>query len=130
MPRIAWRATIVAALVLTAPAPTIAQSTGDAADQRLRVRVVPRYAPAPGSLRVTSWVQPDDRNRRLIVELDSPALYRSSELPLDGDQAARRHALTFTHLPRGQYEIRIRVLGIDTDIRAVRSFSVTSDAAR
>jgi hypothetical protein len=116
------RATFLAALLATL---NVASSAPAQERERLRVRVVPQFTtPAPGNMRVIAWVEPDARNRRLIVELDSIRLFRSTERPLDGEHAARRHAVVFTHLPAGNYEIRIRLTGIDSDVEAVRTFQV------
>ncbi|MBI4486461.1 MAG: hypothetical protein HY655_10660 [Acidobacteria bacterium] len=119
--RAAWA---ILAAMLVAPLPTPA-----VAGERLEVRIVPHFTSAPGSLRVTVSVEPDDRNRRLTVEVDSPALYRSSERPLNGDRAARTYAITFTHLPPGNYEIRVHLTGTGKELIAVRDFFVTSDKA-
>ena len=118
----------LAALIAVSLTALLAAQTEDG--DRLRIRVVPRYTSAPGALRVIAIVERDDRNRRLTVEVDSPGAYRSSERPLEGDHASRRHALTFTNLPVGTYEIRVRLMGVDTDLTAVRTFSVFAEDGR
>jgi hypothetical protein len=96
--------------------------------ERLAVRVVPRFAaPSPGAMRVTAVVERDARNRRLVIEVESARLYRSSERPLHGAKEPRRHAFTFSHLPPGQYEIRVHLLGTDGEQTEVRLFSVRSE---
>jgi hypothetical protein len=114
---------IAAATALLAAAPAQSQE-GD----RLRVRVVPRYTtPKPGNMRVIAWVEPDARNRRITVEIDSPTVFRSSERQLHGEDDARRHAVVFTGLPEGQYEVRVRLRGVNTDITLTRPFMVADD---
>jgi hypothetical protein len=126
-----WRisdaaAAIAAATLLTAPAWAAAQSSEPSL--RLRARVVPRYAPAPGAMRVIAMVERDEDNRRLVVEIDSRNFYRSSERSLN-DRSARRHAVTFTHLPAGEYEVRVRLIGTDVNTTEVLAFYVTSDGS-
>jgi hypothetical protein len=121
-------ATIAAAALLTAASATATQSSDP--PPRLRVRVVPRYAPEPGNMRVIALIERDEHNRRLVVEIDSRNFYRASERSLNGDRSARRHAVTFTHLPAGEYEVRVRLIGTDINTTEVLAFYVTSAGSR
>ncbi|MCC7416843.1 MAG: hypothetical protein IT176_06835 [Acidobacteria bacterium] len=115
-------AVMACALVLAAPATT---ASGDGG---LAVRVVPRFDPAPGSMRVSVSLEPDGANRRLDVEVDSGGYYRLSEVPLEGDRAARTYRFTFTRLPAGRYAVRVRVHGPARTLQDVSTFIVTDDS--
>lgn len=100
-----------------------------AAGNRLGLRVQPQFTPAPGNLRIIAAIQPDERNHSLIVEIESIAYYRRSEVPLDGAHAARIQSVTYTELPVGSYEVRVHLYAVDDEILEVREFEVTTDEA-
>jgi len=83
---------------------------GNAADGRLRIEVTPRISNAPAQVRVRAIVAPSAENRGLQVVADSPDYYRSSYLPLDGDNAALITETSFKNLPGGEYEISVTLL--------------------
>lgn len=93
-------AVVLACLALAAP---------PSAEQALSLRVSPRVASAPAALSITVTVEPHENNRFLVVEDDSESYYRSSEIQLEGDRAARTHRLVFRGLPAGQHRIRAAV---------------------
>jgi hypothetical protein len=72
------------------------------------VRVGPAIAFAPASVRITTLVEPNAANRRLVVVVDSGEHYSSSELPLDGD-SARAQFTELKDLPEGEYQVRVAV---------------------
>lgn len=107
---------VLAGLALTTPSLS--------AEQAVSLRVTPHvaYAPAVVSIKVT--VEPNEQNRTLVVEDDSESYYRSSEVQLEGENAARTHLLTFHGLPPGQHRISAAVRGTN-GLRAAVSTSVT-----
>jgi len=66
-----------------------------------------------GDVRIQVSVEPDARNRTLVVVADSAEFYRSSEFTLDGEDAVRTHWIDWYRLPAGQYEIQAVVHGTD-----------------
>lgn len=80
------------------------------AGARVEASVAPRLSYAPTSVRVRLSIEPDAQNRTAIVEVESPQLFQSSEVPLAGDRAARVHEVTYSDLPSGQYIVRVRVV--------------------
>jgi hypothetical protein len=68
------------------------------------VWVYPYVSPRPATVQVRIRLTPHHANRRLIVEVDSPAPFRSSLIPLEGS-APRVHWLKFEGLPAGEYVV-------------------------
>jgi len=68
-----------------------------------------RYFSEPATVRITVAVQPDSSNRTLVVEADGDRLFRSSEVPLEGDKEQRTHVVEFKNLPAGYYVVRAEV---------------------
>lgn len=92
--------------------------------QPLTIRVTPAMAFAPALLTVRATVEPSSDNRRLNVEIDSPAYHRTSEIPLDGANAPRLNVLELKNVPTGLYEVRVVLEGpsgpIATTMQLVR----------
>lgn len=99
----------VAALLIA----TLPMVIANAKDDEASVRVRPSFSPAPATLRITAVVDADERNRNLVVEIDSEDFYRSSTRPLNGESAAHIHDLIFRAVPEGNYEVRSTVLRSD-----------------
>lgn len=76
-----------------------------AAGEPLNLRIRPSVAFAPAIVRVQVIVPPDAENRSLEVIADSPDFYRSSQVPLEGEQAAKTTIIEFRDLPIGTYEV-------------------------
>ena len=76
------------------------------AGERLTIAVSPVQSFAPTTLRVRVHVPRDAANRALDVSVDSGDCYRSSRIPLDGEDAPRTITMEFQRLPGGDYEIR------------------------
>ena len=102
--RHSWRALIALFAVVL-----ISGSQKTAALERVDVRVRPAVAVAPATVRVVVWVEHDENNRELTVELDLESYYRSSERGLEGSDAARLYDFLFDGLPSGVYEVRSTV---------------------
>src|SRR5579862_5587048 len=79
------------------------------AGQRVELRVSPLVAFAPADVNVRAMVEADSANRSMLIEVDSNDFYRSSEIQLDGERAARTNVFSFRDLPSGLYELRATV---------------------
>jgi hypothetical protein len=97
--------------------------------EELSVELDRNVMEAPGILRMTVIVSRDDVNRFINVEAESATYYRSSEIPLNGAGAPRRHRIVYRDLPEGEYKIRVELRGV-SDLLAVarRSAVVRGDA--
>ena len=71
----------------------------------LTIAVSPAFAFAPATVRVRARIEPNADNRRLTIVADGVALYRSSEIQIDGEQAPRTFELSFRDLPGGEYQV-------------------------
>jgi hypothetical protein len=90
---------LLSGICLLTAAPTLDSS------ERLAMKVSPLVAFAPGFLTVSVTVPADDENRSLQVVAESSDFYRSSQVSLDGKNAAPLNVFKFTDLPSGSYEI-------------------------
>jgi hypothetical protein len=80
---------------------------------------------AGSDARVTVKVMPHKDNRMLRVRLESELFERSSDEPLDGDDAALTHVLMWRSLPPGDYVVEAIVFGTArTPTRAKTTFVV------
>lgn len=75
--------------------------------------VSPRVSPAPATFRINVIVEPDAKNRTLVLEADSGDYYTSSSVQLEGSDAGRLHPFTLVELPPGNYEVLATVLRSD-----------------
>jgi len=75
------------------------------ADERMSMKVSPLQALAPVNLRVRVQVEPNADNRYLTIVADSPTFFRSSQIQLEGDRAAKTFTVEYPNVPGGQYEI-------------------------
>jgi len=97
------RRTLISILTLlgtTAGAGLIA--SGEAS---LAMTVAPALSFAPAELRVRFDVTPSAGNRSLFVVAESEEFYRSSEMPLDGEESPRSITVQFRGLPGGEYSV-------------------------
>ncbi len=107
-----------------------AQPSGSS--ETLAMRIVPgTTASAPAAVAVFATVQNHEENRALRVVAESADYYRSSQMELDGERAARTSQFVFRDLPVGEYEITV-ILGGARGQRAVssRAFFVTGPLGR
>ena len=81
------------------------------AEDALLLRVSPKVSNAPAAVVITVTVARNEKNRKLVVEDDSESYYRSSEVNLEGENAARTHRLVFRGLTPGEHRIRAVVHG-------------------
>jgi hypothetical protein len=83
--------------------------------QRVSIRVTPAVSFAPANLVIRATVERADENRAIVVVLESPSFYRSSEVTLDGARAPRVTLLQFRGMPGGDYEVRAAIRGSSGD---------------
>ena len=88
------------------------------AGERMTIKVSPAVAFAPANLVVRTTVEADADNRSIEIVAESSDFYRSSEIQLEGDKAARTTTFEFRSLPPGTYEVRARLFGTDGQARA------------
>jgi hypothetical protein len=72
------------------------------------------------AIRATVWIPRDADNRLLRVTLDSERFYRSSDVPLEGNQAPQSHTLEWHALPPGEYEVTFQLVGTSRVRQVVR----------
>jgi len=88
------------------------------AGERITLKVSPAVAFAPANLVVRATVEADADNRAIEIVAESPDFYRSSEIQLEGDKAARTNTFEFRSLPPGTYEVRAKLLSASGQTRA------------
>lgn len=99
--------------------------TGEADIPPIEIRLVSQAAFSPAHVRGLVRVAPHSDNRMFRIEMDSPGFYRSSDIQLDGERAARNHFFTWQSLPPGPYAIVVTVFGPGGDVRAERHVPLT-----
>jgi hypothetical protein len=128
-PRATWTVAIRLAafaiiIILGCPGRPWAAEDEDAGDS-LALRVYPYVSPRPATVKLRIRLTPHHANRRMIVEVDSLSLFRSSLIPLDGKSAPSVHWLTFDSLPAGKYVVRALLFRTEEPVAtAVDSFIV------
>jgi len=88
------------------------------AGERMTMKVSPAISFAPANLVVRATVEADADNRAIEIVAESRDFYRSSEMQLEGDKAARTTTFEFRSLPPGTYEVRAKLYGSDGQARA------------
>jgi hypothetical protein len=105
------RVALFGILMLTATLPL-------GAGERIMLKVSPNVAFAPANLVVRATIPVDADNRAVEVVAESDDFYRSSEIQLEGERAARTSMFEFRSLPPGTYEVRANLVGADGRSRA------------
>lgn len=103
MKRVNAQLAILACLVAVTPA--------RGAEKAVALHVTPRLAASPATVSITVTVEPNEKNRMLVIEDDSGIYYRSSHVQLDGEGAARTHVLRYRGLPPGEHRVSASVHG-------------------
>ena len=75
------------------------------ASEKLALRVTPNVSSAPSTVIVKATVARNSDNRWLLIEADSGAFFRSSEIQLDGDKAPLVTEIRLPNLPGGEYTV-------------------------
>jgi hypothetical protein len=81
------------------------------ASEPITMKVSPAVSFAPANLVVRATIEADSANRSVEIIAESPDFYRSSEIQLEGDKAARTTMFEFRSLPPGTYEVRATLFG-------------------
>ena len=102
-----WGLRLGGILMLTAT--TIPSSAGEP----LRMKVSPAVSFAPAFVRVQTTIELNAYNRAVEITAQSEDFYRSSTIPLEGDQAARTNIFEFPSLPQGTYVVTATLFGSD-----------------
>jgi hypothetical protein len=76
-----------------------------AGGEPLTLAVTPTVAFAPATVRIRARIEPSADNRLLTIVADGVEFYRSSDVPLEGDQAPKTVELFFKDVPGGEYEV-------------------------
>ena len=105
------RAVLFGILILTSTLPL-------GAGERLTLKVSPAVAFAPANLIVRATIVADADNRAVEIVAESDDFYRSSQIQLEGEKAARTNMFEFRSLPPGTYEVRANLVGADGRSRA------------
>jgi hypothetical protein len=74
--------------------------------ESLKMSVSPAQSLAPAYLRIRLTVEPNAVNRTVSVVAESDDYFRSSELPLEGENGPRTIFFEFRGVPSGEYHIR------------------------
>jgi len=77
------------------------------AGETLTLKVTPHVSSAPSTVLVRAMVARHSGNRTLHFEADSGSFYRSSEVQLDGENAALVTEVRLKNLPSGEYTVRV-----------------------
>ena len=83
-----------------------------ATETRLTVRVTPLMVLVGSDARGLITVPRHSENRLVRVILESVDYYSSSDVPLDGANAAQNHFFYWRQLPPGSYEVTVEVYGV------------------
>jgi hypothetical protein len=94
----------VVALLLAA---AVTAAAGDR--ERITVRLLPTTIVEHQDMKAMVLVEAEAGNRRLVVALDGPAFYSSTQRTLNGTAGPRAHEFFFRALPAGTYHLRISV---------------------
>jgi len=118
--------TFLKCLTLTVLTALLAAASPAAAPPPVAVQVSPNASMAPATVRVTVTVEPDERNRGLMVEADSLDFYSSSEVTLEGNGSSRVKRFEFKNLPPGEYEVRATVQRNDGGRQVASTLTIVS----
>jgi len=81
----------------------------------ITVRVTPAFGIEGSPVQAMVRVAPNAENRLLRITVDSENYFRSSDVELDGDNAAITHYLSMSSLPAGEYAFLAVVYGANRE---------------
>jgi hypothetical protein len=96
-----------------------AGTTPMGAGERITLKVSPAVAFAPANLVVRATILADVENRAVRIVAESDDFYRSSEVQLEGDKAARTNTFEFRSLPSGIYQVSANLIGANGRSRGI-----------
>ena len=91
------------------------------ADTPMTVAVKPIITFVGGQVRTTVRTPRDERNRALRIVVEGEDYYASSDVQLDGRDAAATHQFTWKDLPGGAYRVDAILLLVGGEERTVSS---------
>ena len=91
------------------------------ADEAISITVRPAVMSYRGSTQLKVLVSRNERNRRLVWEVDGPGFYRSSSIELDGAASPRSYFFIVKDLPGGEFDVRATVTRNDRSTVVDRS---------
>jgi hypothetical protein len=110
-----WRTTALATGLMICAGILPPQTLADEKD--VSIARMPHVARAPATVQLQVRVTPRAENRVLRVSLDSGSYYRSSELALEGSQAAATHWVRWPGVPSGTYAVVVELFRSNGDRR-------------
>ena len=113
-----WRTLLVVSLAATGAARAMVPDAA-AAESKLRAIIASSRGAAPPVVRIEAIVSPQQDNRAIEFVADSDGYFRSSTIALEGERAPRLHVVQFRSLPPGPYDIRVTLLDVRGDSRAM-----------
>jgi hypothetical protein len=81
--------------------------------ERLTMKVSPSMTVAPGFVRIEARVERDPSNRVVRIIAESDDFYRSSDIPIDGENGPAIATLDLRRLPTGTYHVTGILVGTD-----------------
>jgi len=72
---------------------------------RMTMKVSPSMTVAPGFVRIEARVERDASNRALHIIAESENFYRSSDIPVDGENGPNIAVVDLRQLPTGTYQV-------------------------
>jgi hypothetical protein len=121
MPKTFTPRTILPGLLLAALGLAAVVEAPMFANQPVAVRVSPHIALEPATLNIDLIIERSSDNRALQLSVESDNYYRSSLVPLDGDDAPRVTTMRYSSVPAGSYEVKATLLGPGEKSRASTS---------
>jgi hypothetical protein len=91
--------------------------------ERLTTTMWPFFAIAPGTVRVRATIEAHSDNRAIRIAADSRDFYRSSEIPLNGEDAPRTTVVDLTNLPAGRYQVTAMLIDVQGRMTAMQQFT-------
>jgi hypothetical protein len=103
----------------------LAGALSSAADAPVTLTVRPAVLFAGRDVRTTVRTPRDPRNRELRIVVEAADYYKSSDVQLDGDDAAATHQFDWKELPSGAYRVEAILTRADGERRsATQCFAV------
>jgi hypothetical protein len=103
----------------------VAMTPAVTADEPVSIRVSPAQSLAPATLLIQVKVEPHAGNRAVDVAAVSDGFYRSSTIPLDGDDGPKMTTLQYIGVPSGEYQVTAALITGDGKRKAVARAQVS-----
>ena len=120
-PSVIGKVKILAGLLVMASVVVPTRARAGERDAETWVRLTPNIAHSPATVQLKVHVPPQAENRRLRVTLDSGTYLRSSDLALEGDQAAALHSFRWPGVPSGDYVVFVELIRSNGKSRVIEA---------